>query len=123
MSKQKTQPEAKAPEKTQPEAKAPEQPKAKQKSQKTVDPVKYARYTTIKLLELDPGTKLSDDVKAEIEKLEKELKGCSGAVSKVTKTAAIGYEKTVFIKGIPVPEEVEKMVKDAKATSYYFEKQ
>ena len=115
-------PEAKAPEAKAPEAKPVQNPPAvKQKSPADVDPVKYDRYTKLKLLDLS-GTKLTDEVKKELSDLEKELKACSGKKPIRTVTAAIGNERTVLIEGIPVTKEIEKFVKDVKATEYYFGK-
>jgi hypothetical protein len=109
------------------ETKAQEQPKeaaqepVKEKKAKSlpVDHGKYDRYTALKFVALS-GTKLKDEQNKEMNELETELKKCSGKVPVRTVRAAISNEQALLVKGIPVPEKIEKLIESASKSDYYF---
>ena len=104
-------PEAKTPEQTPKTPEAAKQPESSPKPEEAPkspaqsrtpravasDPVKYDRYANLKLLDLS-GTKLSDELKKEMESLEAELKKNTSPKPIRTVTAAIGNEKIVLIE-------------------------
>ncbi len=101
-----------------------QQPKAKKQPKaetKPVDLANYNKFTDLKFLELS-GAKLKDEQKKELTELEKELKSCTGKVPVRSVRAAIKNEIALLVEGIPVPEEIEKLIVGAgeKAVLYYF---
>lgn len=99
---------------------APEQePKQKPAAKKPVDPETYSKFINLKFLQLS-GAKLKDEQTKSLQELEKELKGCAGRIATKTVRAAISNEQALMVAGIPVPENIEKLVVSAGSEGYYF---
>jgi len=79
----------------------------------------YGKYIGLKPMELS-GAKLTDEQLAEIKELEVELKKCSGPIPIRTVRAAIGNEKCILIKGIPVPKAINDIITKQGSNKYYF---
>lgn len=104
------------------EAQEVQQPKAKKQPKaetKPVDPANYAKFTNLKFLSLS-GAKLKDEVTKEMNELEAEIKTCTGKIPVRTVRAAIKNEQALLVKGVPVTKEIEQLISDAKAETYYF---
>ena len=121
------QPEAKKPEVKQtqkPQAKKPEA--KKQEAKQKVNKSDYDKYSELKAIELS-GAKLKEETKEELKALENQIKACSGKIpnekifkkSTIALRAAIDNEIVFLIKGIPLPEEYLKIIKESKNPDYY----
>lgn len=118
---------------TQPEpSKAKAQPKPRAATKNPVDADEYKKYTELKFLQFslmenpDSEARMKDgDIKT-INELEEKISKCSGKVATRTVRAALGNEQCLMIKGIPVPDEVAKIVQEWEdsgvkgANAYYF---
>lgn len=110
--------------KQEPKAQQPKAPKQEPKTEETkdtksVDPTTYKKYTDLNFLQLS-GAKLKEDQTKDLQELEKELKSCTGRIAKKTVRAAIFNEHALLVSGIPVPENIEKLVVSAGSEGYYF---
>lgn len=121
QSQQKAEAEAKA--KAEAEAKAKAEAEVKKQKQ-PVDLGEYERYSELKSVEIS-GSALKEETKKELNDLEKKLKSCEGKKPKEKiliqgmLRAAIDNEQVLLFKDIPVPANIEKIIKDARATGYY----
>jgi hypothetical protein len=104
-----------------PKPKKLEQPENESSKQATVDKKKYDKYVDLKLIQL-AKTKLTEQSKAELIELEKELKQCSGEVPILTRTAAIRNEIVKMIEGIPMPKEYSDIIYTNNVQSFYLGK-
>jgi len=101
---------------------APQQLKQSEQKAKKNDGVElglYQRFASIKSLDIDEGTKLTEDTQEKLKELEAEVKAYKGKKSKITATAAIGQEVLKLYEGFPVPNEYVEIIKNAKQTERY----
>lgn len=116
MSNKQFQTQAKTQTESVPETQIQQRPE--NKKNKSVNLGVYEKYASLKMMELAGGN-LKDTTVNEMNSLEKELKKCSGKVSKLTVTAAINHEKIQLIKGIPIPNSYLELMGDH--VNYYVE--
>jgi len=118
--------------KTQPSQAQKAEAKPKQAPKNPVNNEDYSKYTDLKFLQLslnenpDSEIKIKEQDLKTLNELEEKIKKCSGKVPVRTVRAAVGNEQCLLVKGIPVPENIEKIIKEWEAAgvkgayAYYF---
>ena len=79
----------------------------------------YDKFTNLYFIRAS-GAKLTDAALKELNELEAELKLCEGVKPIRTVRAAINNEQALLVEGIPVPKEIEQLIKDKGVEKYYF---
>ena len=105
--------------KTQQKSQSPDQQPAKKEKQ-PVNPKVYEAFVDLHFMKLD-GATLKDSAEKEYQQLKKEVESCNGHKPKKDRTCSFKSGTIKLAKGIPVPDEVYKVIKaEAKDLSFYF---
>lgn len=96
----------------------PKKQKKEKSEQVTVDEGEYNEYTQLKFISFS-GTKFTEETKKRLDELEAKIKSCSGKRPIITVRAAIKNEQVLLVQGMPIPEKVYEIIKNADATKYY----